>query len=185
MAETQILRFFLQTCLGLHALHKKRILHRDLKTENIFLNKQNEVRIGDFGLARQGPSTQEPVDDPKTQARTQNALEVENTSKVGTPFYLAPELVYEETRQPYSAKSDVWALGVILYELCALRKPFTGQNESELYKSITNDQVANILSVSSEMMTLIKKMLRKDPAKRPTTQQILDLDFVRSKALLL
>ena len=51
---------------------------------------------------------------------------VENTSKVGTPFYLAPELLYEETRQSYSVKSDVWALGVIFYELCSLRKPFIG-----------------------------------------------------------
>ena len=55
-----------------------------------------------------------------------NEFEIENTTKVGTPFYLAPELIYEETRQPYTVKSDVWALGIILYEMSALRRPFKG-----------------------------------------------------------
>lgn len=84
------------------------------------MTRQNEARIGDFGLASEGQV--------KYTARTgkPSNLEVENTTKVGTPFYMAPELCYEDTRQPYSVKSDVWALGVIVYELCALRKPFMG-----------------------------------------------------------
>ena len=99
-------------------MHEKRILHRDLKTQNIFLTRQNEVRIGDFGLASEG----RVYENSKTSKPFN--FEVENTTKVGTPFYLAPELCYEETRQNYSVKSDIWALGVIVYELCALRKPF-------------------------------------------------------------
>ena len=99
-------------------MHEKRILHRDLKTQNIFLTRQNEVRIGDFGLASEGR-----VYESSKTSKPFN-FEVENTTKVGTPFYLAPELCYEETRQNYSVKSDIWALGVIVYELCALRKPF-------------------------------------------------------------
>ena len=123
------------------------------------------------------------IQSPTNGAKSnQDSLQVENTSKVGTPFYLAPELVYEETRQPYSVKSDVWALGVILYELCSLRKPFAGQNEEELYKHITKDQVAPIASISSDLMALLKKMLNKDPTKRPTVRQIIDTDFIRNKA---
>ena len=110
---------------------------------------------------------------------------VENTSKVGTPFYLAPELLYEETRQSYTVKSDVWALGVIFYELCALRKPFVGQNETELYESISNKKIATIHNLSTDLMSLLKSMLNKEPARRPTVRQIIDSDYIRSKALLL
>ena len=76
------------------------------------------LRLGDFGLASEG----RVYENSKTSKPFN--FEVENTTKVGTPFYLAPELCYEETRQNYSVKSDIWALGVIVYELCALRKPF-------------------------------------------------------------
>ena len=73
------------------------------------------------------PSDEEAkgVKSPTKLARMLDVI-VENTTKVGTPFYLAPELLYEETRQSYTVKSDVWALGVIFYEMCALRKPFIG-----------------------------------------------------------
>ena len=71
-------------------------------------------------------------------------FEIENTSKVGTPFYLAPEIIATfdqeleegEVRHPYTPKSDMWALGIILYEMCALKKPFVGATEEELYKKI-------------------------------------------------
>lgn len=104
---------------------------------------------------------------------------------MGTPFYLAPELCYEETCQPYSVKSDVWALGVILYELCALKKPFVAANETELYQKITNDKVAPIPRLNADLMGLINRLLNKNPSKRPTVRQIIDSDYVRNKAVML
>ena len=96
LAETLILKFFIQTCIGLHALHQQGVLHRDLKAANVFLDSQNDVRIGDFGLARQSRDADQnqrivvqPHDDQ---------LEIENTSQVGTPLYLAPELLFEATK---------------------------------------------------------------------------------------
>ena len=81
-------------------------------------------------------------------------FEIENTSNVGTPFYLAPELVenlcnddsidQSIPKNPYTPKSDMWALGVILYEMCALRKPFVAANEEELYKKIRETKPSNI-----------------------------------------
>ena len=168
-------------CLGVLSLHDMRILHRDLKTQNIFLTRKNDVRIGDFGLAKLGTFRESPI---IRSSRPYN-FEVENTSKVGTPFYLAPELCYEETCLPYTVKSDVWALGIILYELCALRKPFNAENETELYIRITNDKIAPIKNISIDLMNLISKMLSKDPGRRPTIRQVIDSDYIRSRAFLL
>lgn len=83
-------------------------------------------------------------------------FEIENTSKVGTPFYLAPEIIAQasdslgenERRNPYTPKSDMWALGIILYEMCALRKPFLGSTEDDLYKKIKESKPSTIPSIS-------------------------------------
>jgi NIMA (never in mitosis gene a)-related kinase len=83
-------------------------LHRDLKGQNIFLTCSNRIKLGDFGIARVLNKTYE-------KAKTM----------VGTPYYLSPEII---ENKPYSFKSDIWSLGVILYELCTLRPPFTAPN---------------------------------------------------------
>ena len=132
LPEAQVIKYLIQICLSMLAMHDKGILHRDLKTQNIFLTKNNDIRIGDFGLARQWPASKDP-DSAATNVQKNHEFQIENTTKVGTPFYLAPEHLYRETKQPYTVKSDVWALGIILYELCSLRKPFNGTNEIELY----------------------------------------------------
>ena len=85
-------------------MHDRKVLHRDLKSQNIFLMKDNSVKLGDFGIARVLGNTRE-------KAKTM----------VGTPYYLSPELVESK---PYNFKSDIWSLGVVLYELCALKPPF-------------------------------------------------------------
>lgn len=82
-------------------LHKKSILHRDIKTENILIGKDNEVKIADFGISK-------------------IASQYTNTF-CGTPYYISPEII---NRLPYSVKTDVWSLGVVLYELCTRRMPF-------------------------------------------------------------
>ena len=168
ITESQILKMLLQICLGVLSLHDRKILHRDLKSQNVFLSKSNDVRVGDFGLARLcHQSIDSPAEETKTGGESHDFF-LENTMQVGTPFYLAPELLYAETKGPYSVKSDVWAIGVILYELCALRKPFSGENQTELYQRISNDKIYHIKSISNDLMSLINRMLQKDPNRRPT-----------------
>ena len=88
-------------------MHGKNIIHRDLKSLNIFLTKDNSAKVGDLGASRF-------VDD-------QGNIIDDDYRKVGTPFYLAPELWQD---RPCTKKTDMWALGVILYEMCALQVPF-------------------------------------------------------------
>ena len=88
--------------------HDRKILHRDLKPSNIFLMKDNRIKMGDFGIARVLRNTRE-------KAKT----------IVGTPYYISPELVESK---PYNFKSDIWSLGVVLYELCALKPPFMAES---------------------------------------------------------
>ena len=87
-------------CLALKHVHDRKIIHRDIKSQNVFLMNDNTIKMGDFGIARVLSSTKE-------KAKT----------VVGTPYYLSPEII---ENKPYSFKSDIWSLGVLLYELWAL-----------------------------------------------------------------
>ena len=89
-------------------IHDSKILHRDLKTQNIFLTRQDVIKIGDFGIAR-------------VLAHT---CDVAKTA-IGTPFYMSPEICQA---QPYGYKSDVWSLGCVLYELATLRHAFDDES---------------------------------------------------------
>ena len=110
-----------QLCIALHAVHSERILHRDLKTANVFLTRNCDIRLGDFGLAR-------ILSNPASLAK----------SVVGTPFYLSPEMCGGEE---YSQKSDVWALGVIVHEMCTARHPFAAGNQAALVMQILQSEL--------------------------------------------
>lgn len=158
----------LQIILGLYYLHRKKILHRDLKSANVFLKKDDtqqyfSVKIGDLGVAK------------LLETSTAFAQTI-----VGTPYYLSPELCAD---QPYRDKSDVWALGVVMYECCTLKHPFEARNQCALIMKIINAQVnpppAN--QVSPELSRLVLTLLQKDPALRPTTKEVLCEELIRSK----
>lgn len=152
--ERDIMAVFVQLSLALQHLHKKHVLHRDLKTANVFLNQNGVVKLGDFGVA-------------KTLSET---LGVASTC-VGTPYYLAPEICRS---QPYGFKADVWSLGVILYELLTLEVPFVAPDVVALVMRICNDKPAPAPTVYSEALrNLLDKMLQKDSAGRPTSTEIL------------
>lgn len=104
----QIFDWFCQLSLALKHIHAKKVLHRDLKCQNIFLTKDNKVKLGDFGISKVLESTH---DFAKTS--------------LGTPYYLSPEVCMG---QRYDYKSDTWMLGCILYEMCTLRRPFEGES---------------------------------------------------------
>lgn len=108
LTEDKILNMFTQICLALKHCHDRKIMHRDLKTQNIFMMKNGIVKLGDFGIAKVLSSTVEQA-----------------VTIVGTPYYLSPEIIQNK---PYNFKSDIWSLGVLLYEMCALKPPFNGSN---------------------------------------------------------
>eukprot|EP00736_Rhodelphis_marinus_P002543 Rmarinus@m.19417 len=163
LPENRIWRYFIQMTAGLHYIHSKNILHRDMKSLNVFLDGKDNVKIGDLGVAR-------VLSTDTNFART----------LVGTPYYLSPELC---ENRPYNAKSDVWALGCILYELCTLRHPFDAQNQGALVLKIVRGSYAPIpTSYSTDLASMVRKCLARDPSSRMDTSQILSLPVVSKKA---
>lgn len=99
-SENNVMQWFVQLCMALEYIHRRKILHRDLKTQNVFLTHNNTLKLGDFGISKVLENTND------------QALTVQ-----GTPYYMSPEVCQSK---PYTYTSDVWALGCILYELCTL-----------------------------------------------------------------
>lgn len=164
MDEETVWPLFIRIALGLYYLHSQRILHRDIKAANVFLTSKGEVKIGDLGVAR-------VLGTESHFART----------CVGTPYYLSPELCEDK---PYNEKSDVWALGCVLYELCTLKHPFDAQNQGALIWKIIQGKYPRISSAySSPLHKLVKKLLSRDYNTRPTVRQILCSQVVQAKAI--
>ena len=163
MSEKLIWKLFIQICLGLHYLHNHKILHRDIKTKNIFLNEDFSVKIGDLGIAK-------ILENTTSYAHT----------FIGTPYYLSPELCKD---LPYNDKSDVWSLGCVLYEMVTLRHPFEGKTRVEIYDKIINGNYEGIDKYYSlELRRMIDLLLIKDEKKRPKICEILSLGIIKEKA---
>ncbi|XP_044286468.1 LOW QUALITY PROTEIN: serine/threonine-protein kinase Nek8 [Varanus komodoensis] len=152
--EETILHFFAQILLALFHVHTRQILHRDLKTQNILLDERHvTVKIGDFGISK--------ILSSKSKAYT----------VVGTPCYISPELC---EGKPYNQKSDIWALGCVLYELASLKRAFEAANLPALVLKIMSGTFAPISDrYSPELRQLILGLLQLDPAKRPRLDEIM------------
>ena len=130
-------------------MHSKRIMHRDLKPANIFIDNDGDLKIGDLGLSRQ------------LSSHTFEAF-----SRVGTPLYMSPEVLQGKA---YDWKSDVWSMGCIAYELCALRSPFRSSDKEnlnlyELFQRICKGNFpAPPDRYSPELRSLVSGMLNVDP----------------------
>ena len=162
LKEDLIWQIFIKITLGLTTIHKMKILHRDLKTLNIFLKKDMEIKIGDLGVAKE-----------LNQASFASTL-------IGTPYYLSPEMCEDK---PYNQKSDVWALGCILYELCTYRHPFNASNHGALILKILNSNPDPILAIySSKLQKLVNQILEKNYEKRPNCWDILNKSVVIENA---
>ena len=162
LKEDLIWQMFIKITLGLTAIHKMKVLHRDIKTLNIFLKKDMEIKIGDLGVAKE-----------LNQASFASTI-------IGTPYYLSPEMCEDK---PYNQKSDVWALGCILYELCTYRHPFNASNHGALILKILNADPDPILAIySSKLQKLVNQILEKNCEKRPNCWDILNTPIVVEKA---
>eukprot|EP00736_Rhodelphis_marinus_P003298 Rmarinus@m.14253 len=158
--EEQILSLFVQLCLALRYVHRRRTLHRDIKTQNIFLAADNKIKLGDFGIAK-------ILDGTVAMAKT----------AVGTPYYMSPELI---DRKPYSFKSDVWALGCVLYEMLVGTVPFTAQDMTSLMMKIVRGRYSPVSSTySKNVRELVSDMLAPNPRDRPTVAEVLSRPFLR------
>jgi NIMA (never in mitosis gene a)-related kinase len=160
--EEQVINWFLQMALALKHIHSRRILHRDLKTQNIFLTSKGDVKIGDFGIAR----------------ILQHTYDLVKTA-IGTPYYLSPEICQEK---PYNQKSDIWSLGCILYELLTLRHAFDANCMKGLVLKILKGIYPPISTAYSEdIKNLVADLLTKDPNKRPSIREILEKPFLKTR----
>ena len=138
----------LNVCSALNYSHKRGVIHRDIKPANIMLDKEENIKITDFGVAQMTEST---------------AV----TGIIGTPSYMAPEQIKEET---IGFQIDIFALGCVMYELLAGRKAFSGENNFSIIYKITNTEPESLLNIRPDlppiMEEIIKKTLAKDPAHR-------------------
>ena len=160
--EAQILDYITQICLALQHIHKKKIIHRDLKSGNIFLMKSGIVKVGDFGIAKGLQSTWEKA-----------------KSFVGTPYFLSPEII---NNQPYDNKSDIWALGVLLYELMTFQMPFNAVSLPLLSIKINRGVYKPPPSTySKDIRNLLKKCLTVNPDERPSINDILKLPLIKNR----
>ncbi|XP_035479779.1 serine/threonine-protein kinase Nek3 isoform X1 [Scophthalmus maximus] len=149
-----ILRWFAQMCAGAKHIHDKRVLHRDLKSKNIFLTDNGTIKLGDFGSAC-------ILNSSKAYARTY----------VGTPYYVAPEIW---DNKPYNNKSDVWSLGCVLYELCTLRHPFQASSWKSLILKVCRGAYPPLPNhLPYELQYLVKHMFKTNPKDRPSLHTIL------------
>lgn len=157
--EDQILDWFVQICLALKHVHDRKILHRDIKSQNIFLTKEGTVQLGDFGIARVLNST---VDLARTC--------------IGTPYYLSPEIC---ENKPYNNKSDIWALGCVLYEMCTLKHAFEAGNMKNLVLKIIRGSYPPVsVHYSQELRSLLAQLFKRNPRERPSVGSILDKPFL-------
>ena len=150
--ESTIWIWIIQLLKGIKYLHDNKIMHRDLKSANIFLMKNGLLKLGDLNVSKIAKYG---------MARTQT----------GTPYYCSPE-IWEE--KPYDYKSDIWSLGCIIYEICCLMPPFRGTSIKGLKENVLNGYFLPIPRIySKELQKLIEKMLVIDPLTRASINELI------------
>ncbi|XP_060621861.2 serine/threonine-protein kinase Nek4 [Anolis sagrei] len=165
LPESQVVEWFVQIAMALQYLHEKHILHRDLKTQNVFLTRSNIIKVGDLGIARV----------------LENQYDMASTL-IGTPYYMSPELF---SNKPYNYKSDVWALGCCAYELVTLKHAFNAKDMNSLvYRIIEGKLPPMPKDYSIQLKELIRTMLSKKPEERPSVRSILRQPYIKHQISL-
>ena len=159
MGEDVILRYFTQIAHALHDLHSRNWIHRDVKPPNIFLTLGGDVKLGGLGISTVLPDSTELA-----------------STFCGTEDYIAPEVLM---RQKYGTKVDVWALGIVLYEMLMQCRPFTGKGHQLQNGIVSMPYPAVRTSYTAELRDVLDRCLMKDPVARPDIATLLALPIVR------
>lgn len=161
--EDWILNWIAQATLALYYIHNKNIMHRDIKPQNMFLMKDNRLKLGDFGVSKE---MTDKIDTTKTTT--------------GTPCYMAPEVWDNEK---YGNQADIWSLGTSFYEAMAFKKPYDNSNWTKLHESIKLSEPEEPLPLdySQELRDLVMQMMAKRAEDRPTVMNILNSPSIYSR----
>ena len=152
-------KIFRQIFDAMNYIHKRNMAHRDIKLENILINKNYEVKIIDFGFGMYNPEN-----------RLQNFF-------CGTPNYMPPEITY---KKPYNGqKADLWSLGVLVYKLYCADFPFKGKNEKDLYKSIQKGKFRMAPYTPDYAKKIIVSMIELNPNKRMSCENVLKSEWLK------
>jgi NIMA (never in mitosis gene a)-related kinase len=151
MSENFLWHILIKLSRALKVLHEMKIMHRDLKSANVFLTKDGKVKLGDMNVSKV-------------------AKEGMNHTQTGTPYYASPEVWRDD---PYDVKSDIWSLGCVLYEAAALRPPFQAEDMKSLYKKVIKGSFPPLPDHSEDFNSIISLLLTLDPKRRPSASEIL------------
>jgi len=162
--EVEVWKVAIDVLKGLNQLHLLKIMHRDLKSANVFLTADGTAKLGDMNVSK--------VTDKKGL----------NYTQTGTPYYASPEVWRDES---YDIKSDIWSLGCVIYEMCALKPPFKARNFQELFKKISKGSYTRIPKFySNDLASLIKVLLNVDAENRPDCNKLLNWFLIRQKVII-
>ena len=160
--ENDVWKIFIQITKGLHDLHEYNILHRDLKSANVFLFRDGTAKLGDLNVSK-------------------ISFRGLGCTQTGTPYYASPE-VWKDN--PYDLKSDIWRLGCLCYELLMLKTPFRAESMEALYRKVMKGKYPEInKKYSNKFDNVISYMLQLKPENRPNTQQILNMPEIQQKII--
>ena len=161
--EEKIWSTLIQILEGLKYLHQSCIIHRDLKSANIFLTKDGCVKIGDLNVS-------------KILKRMSTA-----STQTGTPYFASPEIWND---QPYDYKCDIWSVGCIIYEMASLTVPFRGTSMQNLYQNVLRGIYQQIpLRYSDDLRKIIKQILVVNPKNRPSSSELLENKIIKQKMI--
>ena len=184
LEASEILDIAVQVASALEEAHAAGIIHRDIKPDNIMVRRNGYVKVLDFGLAKltESSTEREPSDG---EASTRVLVQTDAGVVMGTSHYMSPE---QARGKPVDARSDIWSLGVVIYEMVAGRTPFEGETSTDVIVAITQKEPAPLLrfapNVPAELDWIVTKALRKDREERYQTVKELLVDLRRLKQRL-